>query len=48
MGALAKFYEDNEETLNNKLKKFEKEDKTTYPQMKLLDMIFFQYGMDNL
>ena len=46
--ALAKFYEDNEEILNNKLKKFEKEDKTTYPQMKLLDMIFFQYGMDKI
>lgn len=44
--ALAKFYEDNEDELNKLLREFEK-DGVRYPQMKILDMMFFQYGMDN-
>ena len=44
MEALAKFYHDNEESLNNLLVEFEKDD-IKYPQMKLLDMGFFQYGI---
>lgn len=42
--ALAEFYADNEEALNNLLVEFEND--VEYPQMKLLDMGFFQYGMD--
>lgn len=41
---LAKFYDDNKESLNNLLEEFEKEG-VKYPQMKLLDMGFFEYGM---
>ena len=40
---LAKFYEDNKDSLNNLLFEFE-EDDVKYPQMKLLDMGFFEYG----
>ena len=32
--------------LNELLREFEK-DGVRYPQMKILDMMFFQYGMDN-
>ena len=42
--ALVKFYDDNKESLNNLLVEFEK-DGVKYPQMKLLDMGFFEYGM---
>ena len=41
---LAKFYDDNKGSLNNLLEEFEK-DGVKYPQMKLLDMGFFEYGM---
>lgn len=41
---LAKFYDDNKESLNKLLEEFEK-DGVKYPQMKLLDMGFFEYGM---
>ena len=44
IGALAKFYEDNKDLLNNLIEEFEK-DGVKYPQMKLLDMGFFEYGM---
>ena len=43
--ALAEFYKDNEEELNDLIKKFEK-DGVVYPQMKLLDMGFYQYGRE--
>ena len=43
--ALAKFYEDNKIVLNRLLLEFEK-DGVKYPQMKLLDMGFFGYGMN--
>ena len=40
---LANFYEENKNSLNNLIKKFEK-DGVRYPQMKILDMGFFEYG----
>ena len=40
---LAKFYEENEDSLNNLILEFEK-DGVRYPQMKILDMGFFEYG----
>lgn len=40
---LAKFYEENRDALNNLISDFEK-DGIKYPQMKILDMGFFEYG----
>lgn len=43
MKILSDFYNENKDTLNNLLIEFEKDD-VKYPQMKLLDMGFFEYG----
>lgn len=40
---LAKFYDENKNFLNNLIEEFEK-DGVRYPQMKILDMGFFEYG----
>lgn len=42
--ALAMFYDENRDSLNNLSLEFEK-DGVKYPQMKLLDMGFFEYGL---
>lgn len=44
---LVKYYKLNNKELEMLRKKVSKERNLEYPQMKILDMIFFQLGMDN-